>query len=147
MQNLYLLAAVLIGIAFACQPGFNTVAAKILGSPFPATVLSVAVTLLASIAVMVLTQTTPALSTFAAVPWWVLIGGLIGVLVVGGGVVLVPLTGAALFFVCLIAGQLVGSVILDHVGAFGLDVRQISLSRIAGVVLTFGGILLVRFGS
>ena len=147
MTNLYLLAAILIGMAFACQPAINSVAAKALGSPWPATVLSVAITLLAAILVMLVTKTTPSAQMFAALPWWIVIGGIIGVLVVGGGVAIVPVTGVALFFVCLIAGQLIGSLILDQIGAFGLEVRQISLPRLAGVVLTFAGILLVRFSS
>ncbi|MEM8630057.1 MAG: DMT family transporter [Pseudomonadota bacterium] len=146
MTNLYLVAAVLIGAAFACQPGINAAAAKVLGSPFPATVLSVGITLLASAVVMVATKTTPPLSSVAALPWWVVIGGLIGVVVIGAGVVMVPITGIALFFVCMIAGQLLGSVFLDHVGAFGLAVREVSPVRLGGVALAFVGVLLVSFG-
>ncbi len=146
MNNLYLLVAVLIGAAFACQPAINAVAAKTLGSPLPATVLSVAITLAASAVIMVATRTTPTVEMVWSLPWWVVLGGLIGVLVVGGGAAIVPVTGVAVFFVCLIAGQLLGSVLLDHFGTFGLPVREISLPRFAGIVLTFAGVLLVRFG-
>ena len=74
-------------------------------------------------------------------------GGLIGVLVVAGSAAIVPVTGAAMFFVCLIAGQLLGSVALDHFGAFGLPEIQISPIRLIGVVLALAGVLLVQFGS
>ncbi len=146
MTNIYLAIAVLIGMAFACQPAINSVAAKALGSPWPATALSVAITLAASVLVMLITRTTPTMEMMGGLPWWIIIGGLIGVLVVGGGVAIVPVTGVALFFVCMIAGQLLGSVMLDHLGAFDLPVREISLSRLAGVFLTFAGVFLVRFG-
>lgn len=146
MTNLYLLAAILIGAAFACQPAINAVAAKTLGSPIPATVLSVAITLTASIALMAATRTTPGVGMLSSLPWWVVLGGLIGVLVVGGGAAIVPVTGVALFFVCLIAGQLLGSVLLDHIGAFSMPVREASWSRLLGIGLTFAGVLLVRFG-
>jgi len=146
MNNLYFLAAILIGAAFACQPAINAVAAKGLGSALPATVLSVGITFGVSVVIMVATGTVPAIGTFSTLPWWVIIGGLIGVLVVAGGAAIVPVTGAALFFVCMIAGQLLGSVLLDHFGAFGLEQNQISWPRVFGVVLTFGGVLLVRFG-
>jgi transporter family-2 protein len=63
-----------------------------------------------------------------------------------GGTVIVPVTGAAVFFVCLIAGQLFGSVLLDHIGAFGLPVREIGTLRFLGILLTFGGVILVRYG-
>lgn len=146
MTNIYLAIAVLIGVAFACQPAINSVAAKALGSPWPATVVSVAITLAGSIAVMIATRTTPTMDMMGGLPWWIVIGGIIGVLVVGGGVAIVPVTGVALFFVCLIAGQLLGSVFLDHLGAFGLPVREVSLARLAGICLTFVGVFLVRFG-
>ncbi|MEM7719019.1 MAG: DMT family transporter [Pseudomonadota bacterium] len=147
MLNLSLLVAVLIGAAFACQPVINAVASKMLGAPWPATVISVAITLTASVGVMLVTRTTPSLSDVTTLPWWIVLGGLIGVLIVGGGAAIVPITGAALFFVCLIAGQLLGSVLLDHYGAFGLAVREISPTRLLGVGLTFAGILLVRFSN
>ena len=146
MPFLYLLAACLIGAAFAAQPGINAAAAKTLGSPFPATVLSVAITLLASTIIMVIGRSTPSWEMVTQLPWWVVLGGLIGVLVVGGGAAIVPVTGAAIFFVCLIAGQLIGSVVLDHIGAFGLAVREVSGLRAVGVVLTFLGVVCVRYG-
>jgi len=146
MPIIYLISAVVIGAAFATQPAINGAAAKILGSAFPATALSVAITLLASIIVMLWGRTTPTLDTFTQLPWWIVFGGLAGVLVVGGGTVIVPVTGAAVFFVCLIAGQLFGSVLLDHFGAFGLPVREIGTLRLLGIFMTFGGVLLVRYG-
>ena len=146
MTNLYLLAAVLIGAAFACQPAINAVAAKALGSPLPATVVSVAITFLASAVIMVATGTTPSVQAMTSLPWWIILGGLIGVLVVGGGVAIVPVTGVALFFVCMIAGQLMGSVLLDHIGAFGMAVREVTAPRLIGIVLALAGVLLVRFG-
>lgn len=146
MLNLLLLLAAVIGAAFAAQPAINAVAAQVFGSPFPATVLSVAITLLASTLVMFATGTTPAPSQFADLPWWILIGGLIGVLVVAGGAAIVPVTGVALFFVCFMAGQVLGSVVLDHIGAFGLAVREITPLRLLGVLCAFAGVLLVRFG-
>ena len=85
MPMVYLLAAVGIGAVFAAQPAINAVAAKGLGSAIPATVLSVAITLLASVAIMIVGRTTPTWEVATALPCWVVLGGLIGVLVVGGG--------------------------------------------------------------
>ena len=82
-----------------------------------------------------------------SLPRWVIFGGLIGVLVVTGGIVIIPVTGVALFFVCLIAGQLAGSVLLDHVGSFKLSVREISFTKTVGILITFGGVLIVKFGN
>lgn len=146
MLTFYLLAAVAIGVAFAAQPAINGVAASILGSALPAAVLSIAITLIVSTLIMFGGRTVPTWETWAQLPWWIGIGGLIGVLVVAGGATIVPITGAAVFFVCLIAGQLAGSVFLDQIGAFGLPQQDISPMRLLGVMLTFGGALLARYG-
>ena len=82
-----------------------------------------------------------------SLPRWVIFGGLIGVLVVTGGIVFIPVPGAAIYFVCLIAGQLAGSVLLDHVGAFKFSVRKFSFTKTAGILITFGGVLIVNFGN
>ena len=147
MNNLYLFAAFLIGVLFACQAPINTTAAKAFGAPYPATVLSIGITLIASTLVMFFTKTTPSVMELFSLPWWVIFGGLIGVLVVTGGIVIIPVTGVALFFVCLIAGQLAGSVLLDHVGAFKLSVREFLFTKTAGILITFGGVLIVKFGN
>lgn len=136
----------MIGAAFAAQPGINAAAGKVLGSPIPAAVLSIAITLISSAGLMFITRTTPSWDMFSQLPWWVVLGGLIGVLVVAGGAAIVPITGVAVFFVCMIFGQLVGSVFLDHVGAFGLPVQEISLLRVCGLILTLAGVICVRYG-
>jgi transporter family-2 protein len=70
--------------------------------------------------------------------------------VLGGGTVIVPMispvTGAAAFFVCLIAGQLFGSILLNHIGAFGLPIREIGTLRLVGIHLVFSGVILAHYG-
>ena len=51
-----------------------------------------------------------------------------------------------MFFVCIVAGQLIGSTIADHYGAFGLTVREMSGSRILGISLVLAGAVLVSRG-
>jgi transporter family-2 protein len=59
---------------------------------------------------------------------------------------IVSLTGALLFFVCIIGGQLVGAILADHLGLFGLAVRHVTAERLIGVALVLGGALLVQRG-
>ena len=146
MTNIYLLSAIMIGAIFAMQAAINGAASKMLGTPIAASALSVGITLVACATVMLATRSTPPMASFAALPWWIFLGGVLGFIVVTGSAGLVPVTGAVLFIVCLIAGQLLGSVLLDHFGAFGLEVQKISPIRVLGVLLTFSGVLLVRFG-
>jgi uncharacterized membrane protein YdcZ (DUF606 family) len=42
-------------------------------------------------------------ATLASVPWWVYLAGFVGTVFVAGGVVIAPVTGALVFFVCVVA--------------------------------------------
>ena len=144
MKMFYLIAAAAIGASFALQPAINGAAAKILGSPVASAVISVAITLLTCIALLPLFGAKLSASSVTALPWWVIFGGLIGAGVVAGGAGIAPVTGAAAFFLCMIAGQLIGSVLADHFGLFGLDVRHISPTRLIAVGLVLTGVVVLQ---
>ncbi len=143
----YMIAAIAVGAMLSAQPPLNAILARSIHSPFAATAISVAVAfvcaiLLASVAGRAeLTR-----ETLTAVPWYVYLAGAVGMVFVAGGVVIAPVTGALVFFVCIVAGQLLGATIADHFGAFGLPERTISLQRVAGLALVLGGALLVQRG-
>lgn len=145
MNLTYPLIVVAIGVAFAAQPAINGAAARALASPLAATAISVAITLLATLAILIAFRSTPQPSAVIELPWWVALGGLIGVLVVAGGAWVAPITGVAVFFVCLVAGQLIGAVALDHFGAFGAQVREVSIVKAIGVLMTLAGAAIVSF--
>lgn len=52
--------------------------------------------------------------------------------------------GVAALTAAVIAGQIAASVALDHFGAFGLDVKPVNWSRVAGAVLVIGGAILAQ---
>jgi transporter family-2 protein len=56
----------------------------------------------------------------------------------------VPRLGVVTMIAALILGQLVGAIILDAVGAFGLPVKEIGWQRIVAVALVAGGVILSR---
>ncbi|MDE0520530.1 MAG: DMT family transporter [Boseongicola sp.] len=148
MQMLgFMLAAIAVGAMITVQPPMNAIISRHVGSAFVATSISILVAFLCSLLVVAVSgvgRVAPA--TLAAIPWWAYLGGVVGAIFVGSGVVLAPATGALAFFVCIVAGQLVGSTIVDHYGAFGMAVREISLSRLAGVILVLAGAVLVGRG-
>ena len=59
---------------------------------------------------------------------------------------LAPRIGIALFASAVTAGTLIGSVALDHVGAFGLDPQRASIVKITGLFALVIGVVLVRLG-
>jgi transporter family-2 protein len=85
-------------------------------------------------------------ATLSTVPWWVFLAGFVGTVFVAGGVVIAPVIGGLLFFACVIAGQLLGATLADHLGLFGLDVRPVSALRLLGIALVLGGALVAQRG-
>lgn len=144
----YIVAAFAIGAVLSVQPPINAVMARILGSPLLAATVSIAI----SLVVVVLVWLTwgrgagdPAL--VRELPWWIVIGGVIGVVFVAGSIVVAPVTGVALFFVAVIAGQLFGSTIADQLGAFGLEVQPVNAVKIVGLCLVLVGAVLVQLSN
>ena len=52
--------------------------------------------------------------------------------------------GVALFFVCVVTGQLLFAAVVDHMGAFGVDVKPINFTKLAGLALVVVGAFLVQ---
>lgn len=142
---LYIFAAVAIGASLSLQPPINAAMARILGSPMLAATVSIAISLVLVVPVwLVFGKSGGDLGQIKALPWWVIIGGAIGVIFVAGSVVVAPVLGVTLFFICVIAGQLFASVIADQVGAFGLQAKPVNLMKVIGLCLVIAGAVLVQ---
>jgi bacterial/archaeal transporter family-2 protein len=77
------------------------------------------------------------------VPWWALVGGLLGAVYVTVALVAVRTLGASGLTAVVITGQLAISVAIDRFGLFGLARQHIDASRIVGLVLLVAGVVLV----
>jgi transporter family-2 protein len=143
----YLLAAVVMGALVSFQPLMNAVLARAIGSAYGAAAISLVVAGLGGVAIAsVAGRGDMSRAALSAVPWWIFLAGLIGSLFVAGGVIIAPVIGAQLFFISVIAGQLIGATLADHFGLFGLAVRPLSLERTLGLALVVAGAFLVRRG-
>jgi len=58
-------------------------------------------------------------------------------------IILARRLGAATLMALVIAGQLICSVVVDHVGIIGFDVRPLTVGRGVGCALLLGGLFLV----
>jgi transporter family-2 protein len=144
---LYIAAAIGIGASLSLQPPVNAAMARTLGSPMLAASLSIAISLLVVVLVWATwSRADGDWSQVRELPWWIVVGGVVGVLFVAGGVLVAPVLGVALFFVCVVTGQLLGSTLADQVGAFGMEVRPVSLMKLLGLGLVLAGAALVRSG-
>ncbi|HZK48526.1 MAG TPA: DMT family transporter [Thermoleophilia bacterium] len=145
MITRYLLGAAMfaVGMTAAIQPPINAALAKRTGGLESATI-SFAV---GTAVLLLLTVVLGNGSLWAArgAPAWQWTGGLVGALFVWATIVMVPRLGAAGLIAGVVAGQLVGGVVIDRFGLFGLPQTSISSTRVAGLVLLLvGGALVVR---
>jgi len=144
----YILAALLMGAVLSLQPAVNATMARILGNPFLAASVSISISLVIVFTLwLVWASDTRDFSQFRNLPWWVVVGGVVGAIFVAGSIITAPVLGVALFFVCMVAGQLIGSTIIDHIGAFGLEVKPISAVKLLGLGFVILGAGLVQYSN
>ena len=55
-----------------------------------------------------------------------------------------PRIGLGVFLGAIIAGQLIGGIVLDHIGAFGAPPRRIDAVRLLGAAVLVIGVVLIR---
>lgn len=141
-----MLLVILAGGATALQAPTNARLAGAMASPVNAAVVSFLIGT-AALGLLALTlQTRPDAAAVRTLPWWTWIGGLYGAIFVVCAAWSVPRLGVALTVILMVAGQILVSVLLDHFGALGVPKQPLNLTRIAGVALVIGGVLLVRRG-
>jgi transporter family-2 protein len=142
----YMLATLVVGIVISLQPPMNGMLARAVGSAYGAATISIGIAFI-SILLLIFFMGPGEISrrTLGTVPWWIYLSGTIGAVFVAAGAAISPVTGTLVFFVCIVAGQLIGSILMDHFGAFGLEVRTISPTRVLGLLLVLSGAFLVSW--
>lgn len=144
MIYVFVIVAVVIGSLMPVQAGLNAQLTQILRHPYLGAFISlttgaIAVVLLVLMKGMGLQE----LRRLGEVPPHLFLGGILGAVFVGSSLFLIPRMGATPMIAAFITGQLLGSVLIDHYGLFGLSITPVNIQRIVGVFLLFGGLLLV----
>lgn len=139
-----LVAMAIGGMALATQAPINARLANHVGDPVTAAAISFLVGFLVLAAVMILRGTVPGLEQMAAVPWWAWVGGAFGALYVWAAVWSVSTLGVVTMVAAVIFGQLTAALALDAMGAFGMQIREISWTRILAVGFVGVGLVLSR---
>jgi transporter family-2 protein len=138
-------AAVLAGALIPIQASSGGVLGKTLGHPIWGAATSLFIgTMALSLVAWVLRLPLPAFSSTLPGPWWMWIGGITGAIYVATTLALIPRIGAANLIVCVIAGQMVVALLLDHFGLLGLPVKHITTVRAVGVLIMIAGLLITQ---
>jgi len=76
-------------------------------------------------------------------PWWAVVGGLVGAVQVYAGLMLVNKVGAGSFVGFTVTAALIISLLIDHFGWFRMQPHSLNAGRIFGGVLLVGGVSLI----
>jgi len=132
-----------IGIALTIQTAINTQLREYLTSPLQAAFLSFLIGTLV-LAVMVLLQSAekPGLQQLAQIPWFLWLGGFLGVYAISFSIYTAPKMGFLTFSGVVIFGQLLMSMLLDHFGWLGTEKAPVNWQRLLGGIVIFVGVIL-----
>ena len=132
-----------IGIAMSIQTALNTQLREYLYSPLQAALLSFLIGTIA-LAVLVFFQPVekPNLETLLQIPWFLWLGGCLGVYAISISIYTAPKLGFLSLSGLIIFGQIAISMLIDQYGLLGNEKTPIHWQRLLGGVVIFIGVLL-----
>lgn len=135
---------ILGGALQTCGAAMNGQLYKHLINPWLASAVSFAViTVFFVAAFLVLSKPLPTAKDVASMPWWAVIGGLVGAVQVYAGLTLVNRIGAGTFMGLTVTAALIMSLVVDHFGWLRVDPHPITPLRALGGALMVGGVVLI----
>lgn len=145
MHWLLAIFAVLAGVSNPLQSGSNSALLKGLHEP----VVAACVVYLIGAACLALC--TPffgfgvraALTRLSGVPWWAYIGGLCNALFLMCSLLVTRRLGSAPFTTIVVISAVVTSVVIDHFGLVGFEVRPAGALRLLGSAFAIAGVVLI----
>jgi transporter family-2 protein len=134
------------GACIALQASANGAFRKNLGDPAHAAFFSICGTFLTAILFMLVVRpSAPSAEAVRSTAWWNWVGGPLGALIVIAGAALTPRLGAAAFIACVVGGQLLSSMLLDHFALMGLSEQPITPGRVLGALLVVAGVVCIKY--
>ncbi|MGH1600741.1 DMT family transporter [Campylobacter majalis] len=141
------LLGILVGVAFSVQACINTNLSNHLFSSLKAAFISfgIAFSVLCFIAIFVLRNFKNLLKiTLSKEPFYIYFGGIFGALYVYAITIITPIIGVANASVWSLFGMIVGGIIIDMVGLFGVLQKSINKEQILGFILLFIGVWMLK---
>lgn len=136
----------LAGVLLPLQAGINSQLARSIDSVLAAALISFAVGTLALLSLVLLQRELPPLDSLRQLQGWHWLGGLLGAFFIATAAYASPRTGALVFMLLVLAGQMTMALLLDHFGWAGYREAPLSPGKLAGLGLVVIGIWLVQRG-
>ena len=134
----------LAGVLLPLQAGINSQLARSIDSVLAAALISFAVGTLGLLTLVLVQRELPSLENLRQLQAWHWLGGLLGAFFIATAAYASPRTGALLFMLLVLAGQMAMALLLDHFGWAGYREAPITPGKVAGLLLVVAGIWLIQ---
>jgi len=141
------LFSIMAGVSVALQQVLNSNLRVQLASPWWAGFVSYFVGGITMLLVaLVMPGPRPSLSNIdlGSGSWFTWTSGVFGAVFIATAILMVPRLGAATVLALIVVGQMLGSMMFDHFGLFGLAQHSVSPVRLAGAACLLLGVVLIR---
>jgi transporter family-2 protein len=145
MESIAIPFLLFVGALLALQAAANVQLSSVVGSPFGASAMQLAIGALALLALTVVAGATGAFGLVDEARPWHLVGGIGSAVYITAGILLFPRLGALVAVGLFIAGQMAASLLLDGFGWLGVEREALGPPAVAGAVaVVIGAALIVR---
>jgi bacterial/archaeal transporter family-2 protein len=135
---------ILGGALQTCGAAMNSQLYKHMINPWLASAISAAVVaVFFAVVFLMRSKPLPSAQDASSMPWWAVIGGLVGAVQVYAGLTLVHKIGAGTFMGLTVTAALVMSLLIDHFGWLRVHQHPITAGRLIGGLLMIGGVALI----
>ncbi len=142
--SLYMLT-VFLGIVLAVHLSMNGKVGSVLANARVGNALFWCIGALTAVIIGLTGWQTGALGPLKQVHPLLLTAGALGACLVFAIAWLIPQVGAGPVMITLLAGQILGGLIMSHFGWLGSPVQPLTMMKIAGVLVMIGGVVLATF--
>jgi bacterial/archaeal transporter family-2 protein len=143
MKVQLLALSVFLGIVLAVHLGMNSKVGAALNNPRVGNALFWCIGALGAVVIGFTGWKPGALDTLGTVHPLLLTAGLMGACLVFGIAWLIPQVGAGPVMIALLAGQILGGMLMSHFGWLGSPVQPITITHLAGALVMLAGVVLV----
>jgi bacterial/archaeal transporter family-2 protein len=139
--HLYILT-MFLGVVLAVHLSMNGKVGSVMQNPRVGNALFWCIGALGAVAIGLSGWRSGALEPLKQVHPALLTAGILGACLVFAIAWLIPKVGAGNVMITLLAGQVLGGLIMSHYGWLGSPVHPITLAKVAGVLVMIGGVVL-----
>jgi len=143
--HLYVLT-MLLGVVLAVHLAMNGKVGAVMNNPRVGNAVFWCIGALGAAAIGLSGWRGGALQPLSQVHPLLLTAGIMGACLVFAIAWLIPQVGAGPVMITLLAGQVVGGLVMSHFGWLGSPVEHITWTKLAGVGIMIGGVSLATFG-